>query len=133
MSREKVADEIVAELIEHIRGQICLWESMDISSLDKLNGLAFSILVALDGDADGVPGFIVAPRPHPDDKQFNKDRGINYYPENHQLDEEIKADIGGILHEHLYKVRKEDVKNILLKQEKRHAEIVKKIIDEVEL
>ncbi|MCQ4085873.1 hypothetical protein [Saccharibacillus sp. JS10] len=130
MSREKVSDEIVAELIEHIRGAICTWEMTDKTSLEKLNGLAFSILVALDGDADGIPQFIVAPRPHHEDKQFNIERGFNYYPENHLLDEKLRCDIGGNLHEHFFHVRKEDVSSTLAKRMRRHREEYEKLMGE---
>lgn len=125
MSREKVADEIAAELIEHIRELISFWESTETSSLEKLNGLAFSILAALDGCSDGVPSFIVAPYAHPEDKQFHIENGTNYYPENHELEEFVKSDIGGSLHELFIRVR--DIKPILEKVEKRHFERFKKI------
>jgi hypothetical protein len=128
MSREKVSDEITAELIEHIRELISYWESTESSSLEKLNGLAFSILVALDGSGDNLPSFIIAPSPHPEDKQFNIERDNNYYPENHELENYINGDIGGSLHELFIRVREKDVKTILAKSEKRHDERYKKLM-----
>ncbi|KJB84717.1 hypothetical protein AZ66_29255 [Paenibacillus sp. E194] len=128
MSREKVKDEIIAEVVEHIRELICFWESTNKNSLDKLNGLAFSILAALDGSADALPSFIIAPRPHPEDKQFNIKKGINYYPENHLLDEVIKADIAGELHENFYRVREGSVDNIVKKGNRRLEELHKQLL-----
>lgn len=127
MSREKVTDEIAAEFIEHVRELISIWESTDKSSLEKLNGLAFSILVALDGGADNVSGFIVAPLPHPEDKQFHIDEGTNYYPENHEIEEYIKGDIAGTLHEMFPRVR--NATKILDKAEKRHIKRYEKLMD----
>jgi hypothetical protein len=54
-------------------------------------------MVALDGGAMALPGFIVAPNPHPSDKEYHISEGSDYYPENHELD--IKGDIAGGLHE----------------------------------
>jgi hypothetical protein len=128
MSREKVSDEIAAELIENIRELISFWESTENSSLEKLNGLAFSILVALDGCSDNIPSFIIAPSPHPEDKQYNIERGNNYYPENHELEDYVNGDIGGSLHELFIRVREKDIKPILEKSEKRHYERYKKLM-----
>ena len=66
---------------------------------DRLEGLAFSMLVILDGGAMDLPGFIVAPDPHPSDKEYHISEGSNYFPENHKLD--VKGDIAGCLHEML--------------------------------
>lgn len=105
MSREKTTDEIQAEFVEHVRDSITYWDSLpNITIREKLNGLAFSILVAIDGEADALPSFILAPRPHPEDKEFHIQKGNNFYPENHLLDDEIKCDIAGDLHEIFYRV-----------------------------
>ncbi len=59
------------------------WAALDMPEMARLEGLAFSILVALDGEAAAIPAFIVAPYPHPDDKHYHVENGENYYPENH--------------------------------------------------
>ncbi|OMC74240.1 hypothetical protein BK125_20790 [Paenibacillus odorifer] len=130
MSREKVQDEITAEVIEYIRELISYWESTDKSSLDKLNSLAFSILVALDGEADRIPSFIVAPLPHPDDKKFSVEKEVNYYPENHEVEEYIKGNIGGTLHEMFIRVKEHDVQNINAKSQRRQDEYHKMMVDD---
>jgi hypothetical protein len=102
MSREKTEEEVRNEFLNHIRHLVKYWNTIDDRpSEEKLNGLAFSILAALDGGAGGLCGFIVAPNTHEDDKQYHIDEGRNYYPENHNSD--VKCDIAGSLHEFYYK------------------------------
>jgi len=72
----------------------------------KLEGLAFSLLVMLDEGSADIPGFIVAPCPHPDDKAFLQGEGENWWPENHEAD--VACDIGGTLHDSFHNVRKEE-------------------------
>ena len=48
---------------------------------DRLEGLAFSFLSMLDGACMDVPAFTLYPDPHPEDKQFHKDEGSNWWPE----------------------------------------------------
>ena len=61
----------------------------------RCRGTAFSIMVLLDGGHGDMPGFVVAPSPHPDDKEFHKSEGDNWYPKS----PEVKCDIAGCLHE----------------------------------
>lgn len=70
----------------------------------RMSGLVFSILATLDGAAMALPGFIVAPSPHPDDKQFHIDNGENYFPDNSEAEPHIRGDIAGGLHEHWHPV-----------------------------
>jgi hypothetical protein len=60
------------------------------SSVCRFEGLAFSLLVILDGGTD-LPGFKLSPDPHPSDKEFNQKRGENWFPKD--------CDIAGELHE----------------------------------
>lgn len=100
MSREKSIDEVKAEFIEYLRKQIKYWNAIpDKTTTEKLNGLVFSMLAAIDGEDDLLPSFILAPRPHSENKEYQIKNGENYYPENHLLDDEIKCDIAGDLHE----------------------------------
>lgn len=105
MSRELTEIEVRTKFLQHIKDMVRYWEfQSDKTPLEKLDGLAFSILAALDGSSAALPSFIVAPLPHEDDKQFHIDKGTNYYPENHQIKNEIKSDIAGYLHELWHKV-----------------------------
>lgn len=100
--REKTTEEIREEFLKHVRHLIQYWDEVSGKNApetqkERLEGLAFSILVALDGNTMALPKFIVAPDPHPDDKEYLISEGNNYYPENHNSD--VKGDIAGCLHE----------------------------------
>lgn len=93
-------DECREAFLQHIAATVQTWanDPRTPSVQGKLDGLAFSILAALDGSSAGLPAFIVAPQPHPDDKEFNRSEGMNWWPENHES--KVKADLAGSLHEH---------------------------------
>jgi len=95
---EKVQDHFLSTLKRAVQHT---YRDGPENTLDKLELLAFCFLCMLDGVQDGVPAFIVAPFPHKDDKQFHIDYGENYYPENHEIIDDIKCDIAsdGDLHE----------------------------------
>ena len=100
---EKTCDEVRDEFLSHVRSLCAYWENADERTLrEKLDGLAFSILSAIDGSAASLPAFILAPCPHEDDKEFLESQGKDHYPENHKVEELIKCDIGGSLHELFY-------------------------------
>ena len=97
MSKEYTTDEVREKFLKMVAARANYWDSLEgMSSKEKLHGLAFSIMSILDGCTD-LPGFIVAPIPHESDKDFLKNAGENYYPENHE--NKINCDIAGCLHE----------------------------------
>jgi hypothetical protein len=104
--RELTEEEVRERFLDHLWVMIDYWaaegERDRKPRRDSLEGLAFSLLAALDGEAADLPGFIVAPHPHPDDKAFRRDNGEDWFPSNHKLDSKIKADIAGVLHELFY-------------------------------
>jgi len=101
MSKEKTVEEVRTEFLEHIRELVNYWDRIEKDTTkEKLEGLAFSILVTLDG-CSSLPSFIVAPLTDKDNKQFNIEEDEDYYPENHEAN--IKCDISGELHELFYK------------------------------
>ncbi len=56
------SDSIRDNFIYYVRGLVEYWKKSDLTNDDeKLEKLAFSILVALDGEAVGVPGFHIIP------------------------------------------------------------------------
>jgi len=110
--REYTLEEVRHIFLSHVENCVSYWDKVTLDRApndtrtdqrNRLEGLAFSIMSALDGCAMGVPGFIVAPSPHPSDKQFHIDEGENYFPYNDSG--EIKADIAGGLHELIFKRR----------------------------
>lgn len=102
MSKEYTEEEVRKQFLDHVRMLVEYWDSIDKETTkEKLSGLAFSILSAIDGSSVGLPAFVLAPLPHESDKQYRIDNNEDYYPENHESD--VKCDIGGTLHELFYK------------------------------
>jgi hypothetical protein len=100
--REYTEDEIREKFIKHIWSLIDYWHKIhNKSEKEKMEGLAFSILAALDGGAMALPSFIVAPMPAKADKEFYINNNMNYYPYNDTS--KIKGDIAGSLHELFFK------------------------------
>jgi len=100
--REYTTDEVQEQFLNLVRRNVAYWKSQARRGgtlEDALEGLAFSILVLLDGGAMGMPGFIVAPDPHPTDREYHQESGENWFPENHEAKAQIKGDISGSLHE----------------------------------
>jgi len=97
--REYTMEEVREIFLGHIHMMVNYWDSDPRieNQTARLEGLAFSILVALDGGASGCPGFIVAPSTHPSDKEYHRKNLENWYPQNN--DAVVKCDISGCLHE----------------------------------
>jgi hypothetical protein len=95
MSREMTGEECRDALLAHLRALVVRWEheSRVTTVREKLDGLVFSILVALDGHAD-LPAFRVIPDPHPDDQGYDRVNGDNWWPED--------VELPGLLHDHWY-------------------------------
>lgn len=97
---DKTQEQIKYEVLAHVRMMVHYWDEQEGRSVkEKLEGLAFSILVMIDGES-ALPAFILAPDPHPDDKQFHIDEEEDYYPENYEV--EVKGNISGSLHDEFY-------------------------------
>ena len=96
-------EEVKEQFLDHVRMLVNYYEKETTKKTlrEKLEGLAFSILVTIDGEDASLPSFILAPMPHEDDKQYRIDNGENYYPENH--DSDVKCDISGGLHDSFFK------------------------------
>jgi hypothetical protein len=92
-SRAYTAEECCDQLLDLIRAYVNEWARPELkgTTKERLEGLAFSILVIFDSGAC-LPGFALVPRPHPDDREYLIANDENYYEEI-----EINADIS--LHE----------------------------------
>jgi hypothetical protein len=97
-SRAYTEEEIRDQFLHHVAHLVQYWNSEvgsnvpeDESSRGRLEGLAFSMLSAIDGCSMSLPGFTLKPYPHPTDKQYHIDNDENYYPDD--------VDIAGGLHE----------------------------------
>lgn len=104
MSKEYSTDEVREQFLRNVNDIVKFWHGVeDHTELEKLDGVAFSIMATLDGCAIGLPSFIVAPRPHETDKEFHQDEGSDWYPENHEVEDDVNCVISGCLHELLGK------------------------------
>lgn len=102
--RELTEEEVRDNFLDHVRNMVFYWQNQQKQGYpinDCIEGVAFSLLVAIDGGTSLGCSFILAPMPHEENKEYNIENGENYYPENHNSD--VKCDIGGSLHEHFYK------------------------------
>lgn len=99
MTKEYTKEQVTENFLQNIKGLCRYWSRQENQTdIEKLEGLAFSILVSIDGGSASLPGFILAPLPHEYDKQFHIDEEDDfYYPENHES--KVNCDIAGGLHE----------------------------------
>lgn len=96
MPEQYTLEECRQRFLEHVWHMIDFWDKEGRGDTHhKLEGLAFSILAAIDGSACAVPGFVLAPAPHPLDKLYNIKHGQKYYPKAPT----VECDIAGELHE----------------------------------
>lgn len=101
MSKELKEEEIRELFLDHVRNLVEYWgNGLDDNAKDKLSGLAFSILTAIDGCAGDLPGFILTPVCSKEDVKFYKEHNMDYFPIS---PDNIKCDIAGGLHDNFYK------------------------------
>lgn len=102
MPHEYTKEEMREKLQEHIAGLVDYWdkESRVATKRAALDGLAFSILAALDGEPVELPSFALVPLPRKSDREFCESRGESWYPYN----DSVRGDIGGDLHGNYYEV-----------------------------
>jgi hypothetical protein len=81
MSREYTLKETREEFLNHVRNMSNYWATLpDKTDKERCDGLAFSILVALDGMSMGICGFELIPSFHESDPKYLKSIGENWYP-----------------------------------------------------
>ena len=106
--------------LREVCGNIFYWQRLeDKTEKEKLQGLAFSIMAMLDGTQVGLPQFIVAPNPHPDDRRFHIEAGANWFAENFEAEDKANSNVGGMLHERFHQVLhalEKDIKNANLRR-----------------
>ena len=106
MSKELTRDEVQDKFLSQVESYVHYWNTLEHKSKEEaLKGLAFSIMVILDGGSMNIPALAVIPFPHPSDKEYHMDNDEEYYPDFDNKDE--YCDIAGSLHERIFKNRKE--------------------------
>lgn len=101
MSRQYTRDEVREQFLKKVASYAKYWEneSRAVTVREKLEGLAFGMLVILDGGCPDIPGFLVIPNPHPEDKDYHISEGEDYFPFSKSIKDVRANDIGGGLHE----------------------------------
>lgn len=77
-------------LLDHIHNLVDYWSALEAPHSEdtikaRLDGLAFSILSALDGCSVGIPSYDVIPHPHPEDKQYSIENNIDWHSADSNL------------------------------------------------
>lgn len=97
-SKELNNKEAMLLFINEIKGTVSKIKKKKISESQKLDELAFSILLLIDGKGEiDFPSWILAPFQSEEDRKYFKKKNKNYYPDNQ--DNEIDCNIAGYLHE----------------------------------
>lgn len=114
MSRQYTTEEVREKFLKHLAVIADYWDTVpqDKTQRERIHGAIFSTLATLDGCSPELPGFIVAPIPCKEDKPYLQDNEENWFPENHEIEDQIQCDIGGGLHEvfHRYELDKKPKK-----------------------
>lgn len=100
-SREFTEEEMREQFLIGIHNRIEYWNNQRSDTLDKLEGLAFSILSMIDGCSMDSPGYSLIPFSDEVDIEYLRRNGENYYPVD-------SPDLGGCLHELFYNYKKDN-------------------------
>ena len=94
--RAYTVEEVREQFLAHIRQTAAYWANLpDLSSKDRCDGVAFSILNVLDGSTM-LPAFNLTVAPHPEDKDYHIKNGENWYEPDMLIND-------CMLHEEFYK------------------------------
>lgn len=76
--RPYTSEEMRQKFMQAVAAASHYWETIEDPKGSRVSGLVFSLLTLIDGGNAAMCGFDIVARPHPDDKQFCIDEGINY-------------------------------------------------------
>jgi hypothetical protein len=84
ISKEKAREEF----LDHVRHLAHYWSRIERDPLRMCEGVAFSILTAIDGSS-ALPTYDLVVRPHPDDKTFHENKGEDYYVDGMVINDDV--------------------------------------------
>ncbi len=83
--REYTKDEVLEMFMDNVRAIVRYWQNESRSDRNEaVSGVAHSLLSLLDGVHGGFPAINMVVSPHPDDKEFCKAEGENWFPASPQ-------------------------------------------------
>ena len=83
MSRPHTPKEMRERFLNYTRAIVDYWEREGgLSERDRMEGLVFSMLIMLDGEAVGIPAFNLVPAPHPLDREEHRLLDENWWPDD---------------------------------------------------
>lgn len=95
---EKTVEQVRDEFVTNVKNMVDYWAKVDVDTTkERLEGVAFSIMSALDGCAMALPPFIVSPLAFEEEKKEAIDNDDDYYPVNDGST--TSCDISGSLHD----------------------------------
>ena len=97
--REYTKEEMCEMFIDHLRCIANYWATVKLDPENdyekgrsviqrRLDGMVFSVLTTIDGCA-GLPAFNLVPHPHPDDKEYHKEEGENWWSDDKAINDEV--------------------------------------------
>ena len=75
--RPYTKDEMRQMFLEHVVNIARYWQT--VKTDDPFGGMVHSFMVLLDGGSGDMPAFDVTPSPHPEDEEFHKSEGENWW------------------------------------------------------
>lgn len=97
--RAYTPEEVRAKLLGYTREIARYWANLpNKTPQERCDGLAFSILNIFDGIVDELPAMNITLSPHPDDQEYHRGNGENWYEPGQVVND-------CMLHELYYKVK----------------------------
>ena len=88
MSRAYTPEEVREMFLGQVKMLARYWSTAERETdLEKLEGLAFSLLNLFDGTSAALPAMDIVLRPHPEDKAFRESEGDNYFEDGQVIND----------------------------------------------
>lgn len=87
--RAYTEEEVTKKYLDHFRMLARYWAELpDMTPLKRCEGAVFSMLSTMDG-CSALPMLMLSVNPHPDDKEYMKAHGMNWFEEGMSLDSSL--------------------------------------------
>lgn len=102
--RPYTRDEMREMFVDSLIMSVDYWDTVDkyhdgspFTQRERIAGAVFSALALLDGCSMGASAFMIIPMPHPDDKEYHRSGGENWWPDPAEKTADA-VDLAGELH-----------------------------------